>query len=103
MPNGSGGQPQPVPTSLQRGQVDSTHGTAALPLQLREAPQGIEVWTRSQDTGHAGWVDQQVADIESDLLIENVFAVAEERHLHAFCLGPTGDLHSSRIRWPSNN
>ena len=59
-------------------------------LQLRKAPQGREVWTGGQDTGHAGWVDKQVADIESDL-IKNVFVVAKERHLRTFCLGQAGD------------
>ena len=43
------------------------------------------------------WVDQEVADLERNLLIETVFAVAEERDLSAFCLGPTGDLHPLEI------
>ena len=73
-------------------------GITTLPLQLRKAPPGIEVWTGSPDAGDAGWVDQQAADIEDNLLIKNFFAVAEERHFRVFCLGPAGDLHSSRIR-----
>ena len=69
-----------------------------MPLQLREGAPGLEVWTRSQDTGHAGWVDQQVTDLERNFLIENVLAIAKERHLlRPFCLGPTDDLHSSGI------
>jgi hypothetical protein len=68
-----------------------------LPLQLREATPGLEVRTRSPDTGYAGWVDPEVADLERNLLIETVFAVAEEHPLQALCLDPTGDLHSSGI------
>ena len=61
------------------------------------ATSGLEVWTGSQDASHAGRVDQQVADIERNRLIENVFAVTRERHLPALCLGPPVDLHSSEI------
>jgi hypothetical protein len=68
-----------------------------LSLQLREASPGLEVRARNQDTGHAGWVDQEVADIQRNFLIEDIFAVAEERPLRAFCLDPTGDLHPSGI------
>jgi hypothetical protein len=35
--------------------------------------------------------------LERNLLIENLFAVAEERHLPAFCFGPAADLHPSGI------
>jgi len=70
---------------------------AALPLQLRAASSGVEIRMGSQDTSHAGWVDQQVADLERNLLIESVFALSEELHLRAFCLGQTGDLHPSGI------
>ena len=71
-------------------------GVSALPLQLREASPGLEIWAGCQNTRVAGWAHQQVADIERNLLIE-VFAVVEERYIRAFCLDPAGDLGHSGI------
>jgi hypothetical protein len=49
---------------------------------------------RTQDTGHAGWVDPEATDFEKYvLLVEDVFAVAEERHSLAICLGPAGQSY----------
>jgi hypothetical protein len=70
---------------------------AAVPLQLREATPGLEVRARSPDTGHAVWVDREVADIERNLLLEKLFVVAEERPLRAVYLDPTGELYSAEI------
>lgn len=38
-------------------------------------------------------VDQQVADIEGYFLIEDVYAVVEERPIRAIGLGPPGDFY----------
>ena len=46
-------------------------GTAALPLQLCKATPVPEVWEGSKDTGHAGWVGRQAANIQGDLLPGN--------------------------------
>ena len=40
---------------------------------FREASQGAEIWTGSQDTSPAGWVDQTGADVKRNLLIEDSF------------------------------
>ena len=41
-------------------QAGSPAGTAALPLKLCEVAPGIEVWTGSKDTGHAGWLTSKL-------------------------------------------
>src|SRR5262245_12174190 len=37
-------------------------GVTSLPLQFREASPGVEIWTGSQNTSAAGWVNQSGID-----------------------------------------
>jgi hypothetical protein len=62
---------------------------------------GLEVRERGPDTRHAVWVDLEIADLERNLLLDNVFAAVEGRHLRAIYFGPTGDLHPSEIGFSS--
>ena len=48
-------------------------GVSSLPLQFREASPGAEIWTGSQNTSQASWVDQGDADVKGNLLIEAAF------------------------------
>ena len=45
----------------------------SLLLQLRKASQGAEIRTRGPDTGHAGGIDHQAADVPGDLLLDHAF------------------------------
>jgi len=44
---------------------------------VRASP-GAEIWTGSQNTSQAGWVDQADADVKGNLLIEAAFYGVEE-------------------------
>ena len=46
-------------------------GLTSLLLQLCQAASGSEFRTRSPDTGRTGWVDQEAADVQADLLFED--------------------------------
>ena len=61
---------------------------APLLLQFHQASSSLEIWTGSQDTSHAGWVDQAGADIERDLLIEDGFFGVEECPIRALRTRP---------------
>jgi hypothetical protein len=50
----------------------------------------VEIWTGSQNTSVAGWVDPAGANVKRDLLIEAAFCGVEESHIRAFRLGPVG-------------
>ena len=65
-------------------------GVSSLPLQLREASPGAEIWTGSQN----GWVDQ--AGAERTLLIEAAFSNVEECSIRALRDGPAGQISYSR-------
>jgi hypothetical protein len=67
-------------------------GVSSLPLPLREASPGAEIWTGSQN----GWVDQAGADVERNLLIEAAFSNVEECPLRALRDGPDGQVSYSR-------
>ena len=58
-----------------------------MPLQFREAPSSVEVWTGSQNTSAAGWVDQSGIDPKRNLLIEAGFCGIEECPIGAVRLG----------------
>ena len=69
---------------------------ASLPLQFREAPSRIEIWTGNQDAGSTGWPDPQAADFERSLLIETAFWVVEQCPIHTLLLGSAGHPYHSR-------
>ena len=52
----------------------------SLLLQLRKASQGAEIRTRGPDTGHAGGIDHQAADVPGDLLLDDAFFGAAQCH-----------------------
>ena len=56
----------------------------SLLLQLRQtsqgAEQGAEIRTRGPDTGHAGGIDHQAADVQGDLLLDDEFFGAAKHH-----------------------
>jgi hypothetical protein len=58
-----------------------------LPLQFCEAPSSIEIWTGSQNTSAAGWVDQSGIDPKRNLLIEAAFSGIEGCPIGAVRLG----------------
>ena len=58
-----------------------------MPLQFREAPWSIEIWTGCQSTSAAGWVDQSGIDPKKNLLIEAVFCGIEGCPIGAVRLG----------------
>ena len=49
---------------------------------------GAEI--RTQDTGHAGWVDHAAADVQGDLCVEDNPLCAEEYHKGILRLGHVG-------------
>ena len=63
-------------------------GVAALPLQFREAPSGIEIWTRSQDPSYASWSDPTTTDVKGNRLFEDGFSGVEQCPIRALRLGP---------------
>ena len=72
-------------------------GLTSLLLQLRETSQGTEIRPRSQDTGHAGWVDQEAANVQGDLLPGDAFLGAAKCHVRVLRLrlvGLCGQLES---------
>jgi hypothetical protein len=52
----------------------------SLLLQFREASQGAEIRSRGPDTVHVGGIDHQAADVPADLLLDNAFFGAAQRH-----------------------
>jgi hypothetical protein len=52
----------------------------SLLLQLRQASQGAEIRTRGPDTGHAGGIDHQAADVQGDLLLDDESFGAAKYH-----------------------
>ena len=69
---------------------------ASLPLQFRQASSRIEIWTGSQNSSLAGWVDRAGADTERSLLIEDRFSGVEECHIRGLLLDPSGHPRCSR-------
>ena len=63
-------------------------GVTSLPLQFREAPSSIEIWTRSQDPSYASWSDPTTIDVKRSLLFEVAFCGIEGCYLRAVRLGP---------------
>ena len=61
-----------------------------MPLQFREASPGVEIWTGSQNTRVAGWVDQSGVDVKRNLLIEAAFCGIEGCHIRAVRNGSVG-------------
>ena len=59
-----------------------------MPLQFREAPSGIEIWTRSQDPSYASWSDPTTTDVKGNLLFEDGFSGVEQYPIRALRLGP---------------
>ena len=57
-----------MPGTLE-GTSRRSSGVTSLLLQLRKTSQGTEIWARSQDTGHAGGIDQEAANVQGDLLL----------------------------------
>ena len=49
-----------------------------MPLQFREAPPGIEIWTGRQNTRVAAWVDQSGIDVKRNLLLEVAFVASKD-------------------------
>ena len=58
----------------------------SLLLQLRKASQGAEIRTRGPDTGHAGGIDHQAADVPRDLLLDHAFFGAAKCHFRVLRL-----------------
>ena len=56
-------------------------GVASLPLQLRQASQGVEVRTRDEDAGDPGWTDDAAAELKRNLLVANCFFGSGEGHV----------------------
>jgi hypothetical protein len=53
-------------------------GITSLPLQLHQASPGIEIWTGSQDSSLAGWVDWKAANVQGDFLLgDTLFGAAK--------------------------
>ena len=67
-------------------------GVVALPLQLCEATPSIEVWTRSPDTGHAGWANPKAADLERTLFSEAAFCSIRECPLCTSQISPASQF-----------
>jgi hypothetical protein len=65
---------------------------ASVPLQFRPVSSGIKIWTGSQDTSPAGWIDRSRADFERNLLIETTFCGLEECPSRPLRLDPAGHL-----------
>ena len=53
---------------------------ASLPLQFCQASPGVEIRMRSQDSGHAGWVDPAMANVKGGLLVKDGFWGIGEDH-----------------------
>jgi hypothetical protein len=62
----------------------------SLLLQLRQASQGAEIRTRGPDTGHAGGIDHQAADVQGDLLLDDEFFGAAKHHTCVLRLNHVG-------------
>ncbi len=65
-------------------------GVTALPLQLHQASPAIEIWTGSQDTRPAGWVDGQAANVQGDFLLGDAFWSAAKCHVRVLRLRLAG-------------
>jgi hypothetical protein len=63
--------------------------------QLREASPSAEIWTGSQNTSQAGWVDQAGADVKRNLLIEAAFYGVQECLAGAIRNGTAGQFPCS--------
>jgi hypothetical protein len=74
------------------GMPRESHRAASLPLQFRQASSGIEIWTGSQNSRVAGWIDQPSTDIERNLLIEDGFSGVKECPIRALRPGHIGQL-----------
>ena len=61
-----------------------------MPLQFREASPSVEIWTGSQNTSAAGWIDQSGIDPKRNLLVEAVFCGIEGCPIRAVRLGLVG-------------
>ena len=70
-------------------------GLSSLSLQFREASPGAEIWTGSQNTSQAGWVDQADADVKGNLLIEAAFYGVQECLVGAIRSGTAGQFPCS--------
>jgi hypothetical protein len=56
-------------------------------ITFREAPSGIEIWTRSQDPSYASWSDP-TTDVKGNLLFEDGLSRVEEYSIRALRLDP---------------
>ena len=52
-----------------------------MPLQLCQASPSLKVRPRSQDTGHAGRVNQEAANVQGDFLLDDAFFGSAKCHV----------------------
>ena len=62
-------------------------GVDSLLLQLRKTSQGTEIRTRGPNTGHAGGIGHQAADVQGDLLLNDAFLSTAKCHVRFLRLG----------------
>ena len=67
--------------TMVEGTSRRSHRVASPPLQFRQVSPGVEIRTRSQDIGQAGWVDHAAADGEIFSSRMILLALVREDHV----------------------